>query len=550
MKSFLCTFFFLLLDTAVVSAQSNIDSLLKVLDDKIEHKDIYFDKKEEHIKLLQSQKTALKKAAPEAYLLNQALYKEYKSYVSDSAIHYLDLNMDIAFALKDASKINETNITSASLFAQLGMYKEASDLLTGINVISLNKQQRLDYSIAYGSLYLGLGQHSQYVRMRRVYWDKAKLYYDSVRQQTLAGSEEYLRLLEKTLRLSNDYDKALAVNDQRLKLIEPYSPSYALVTFHRSLIYRKMKDKENEKRYLALSAVSDIQHAVRDNASISILADILMREGDINRAYNYICFSLENIQNYNTRVRSSEVLNIQTIIDKEYQNRNEKKNIQLKTLLAVASILSILLVISVVLLYKHMKKGQAFSLQLKKNNEELASFNQMLHNMNVELKDRNLEVAEANHIKEEYIVNLLDECSQYIVKLDDYRDMVHKKVRDRQYEDLYKITRDTSLKENESKALFTHFDTMFIHLFPDFIAQLNALLLDEEQIVLKKGEVLNTELRIFALIRLGIGDSSKIAKFLGYSVNTIYNYRTKMKNKSKGAREDFEARVKKIGAYS
>ena len=549
-KRILLIYFLGLLNIFAVSAQTDVDSLLKVLDDKIKNKDTYFVVKEERIKILKAQKGVVKNLPAETYLLNSALYNEYKSYISDSAIHYLNLNLDIAYGLKDADKIDEAAITLSAFFIQLGMYKEAEDLLKEIKVNTLNKQKRLDYNLAYNSLYLGLGQHSQNSRARHTYWENAKLYNDSAQALIADGSEEALRMQEKSLRLNKEYPKALQVNDRRLKLTRPYTGEYALVTFHRSLIYRKMNDEENEKRYLALSAISDIQRAIKDNASISILADILMREGDITRAYNYIRFSLNNIKEYNTHIRSAEVLGIQTIIDKEYQSRNEKKNSELEMLLTIASILSVLLIISVTLVYKHMKKNQAFGLKLKENNQELESFNQKLHEMNSELKDRNLEVAEANHIKEEYIVYLLDECSKYIVKLDDYRDMVNKKVRDRQYEELYRITKDNSLKEEESRSLFVNFDTMFINLFPDFIAQLNALLIDDEQIVLKKGEVLNTELRIFALIRLGISDSSKIAKFLGYSVNTIYNYRTKMKNKSRISREDFELRVKKIGAFT
>ena len=127
---------------------------------------------------------------------------------------------------------------------------------------------------------------------------------------------------------------------------------------------------------------------------------------------------------------------------------------------------------------------------------------------------------------------------------------MNKKVRARQYEELYKITRDSALKDDEYKLLFANFDAMFLNLFPAFIKKLNELLLEDEQIELKKENELNTELRILALIRLGISDSSKIAKFLGYSVNTIYNYRTKMKNKAKISREDFEPLVKKIGAFT
>ena len=187
---------------------------------------------------------------------------------------------------------------------------------------------------------------------------------------------------------------------------------------------------------------------------------------------------------------------------------------------------------------------------MKETNTELKTLNQKLHNMNNELRKINLEVTEANHIKEEYIGYFLDECSKYIDKLDTYRKMVNKKIQDKDIEGLYKTSRNSNLKEDELRELFVNFDTMFIHLFPDFIDKFNALLLDDEQLVLKKSEVLNTELRIYALIRLGIDDSSKIANFLGYSVNTIYNYRAKMKNKAKIQREDFEWTVRKIGTFN
>jgi len=332
-------------------------------------------------------------------------------------------------------------------------------------------------------------------------------------------------------------------------MTEANTMPYAFVAFHRSLIYRKMGDVENEKKYLILSALSDIDLSIKDNASISILADILAKEGDINRAYKYIRYSLDNIQDFNTRIRSAEILNIQNIIDKEFQLQNEKRSAQLLGLLIVVSILSICLIIAVIYVYKQMKKGQAISLKLKVINEELEHFNTKLNSMNLELISRNREVAEANHIKEEYIAYFLDACSSYIVKLDDYRRMVYTSIQDKQVEQLKNLTRDNSLKERELKELFTNFDSMFFNLFPNFLQEFNKLLLEEEQINLKKDKELNTELRIFALIRLGINDSSKIANFLGYSVNTIYNYRTKMKNRAKVSREDFEQRVMKIGTF-
>ena len=538
------------LNIAVVFGNNELDSTLNVLDSEIKQAAVYFDAKERRIETRRVQRNELSRIPEQAYLLNAELYNEYKDYISDSAVHYLTLNLDIARILNDSEKMYETRMALAYLFVRLGMYKEASDLLERVDRSSLDKRQLPNYYIAYRELYLGLGQYSQNTMGRSQYWAQAKMFNDSVRNTVSETSEEYLQILEKSLRLDSAYQEALLVNDQRLKLVTSDMPGYALVTFHRSLLYRKMGDIENEKKYLTLSAISDVRLAIRDNASIPILANLLMEGGDINRAYLYIRSSLDNIQKYNTRIRSSEILNIQMIIDREYKRRNEEKSLQLKSLLIVACLLSILLIMSIIFLYKYLKRYRHSAQQLKETNGELASFNQKLREMNRALKGSNLEVAEANHIKEEYIAYFLNVCSKYIIKLDDYRKMVRKKLLGRNYEELYKITQDNTLVEDEMRDLFANFDTMFINLFPDFLKEFNALLMEDEQISVKKGEVLNTELRIYALIRLGITDSSKIADFLGYSVNTIYNYRTKMKNKSKVSREEFELFVKKIGAFN
>ena len=91
------------------------------------------------------------------------------------------------------------------------------------------------------------------------------------------------------------------------------------------------------------------------------------------------------------------------------------------------------------------------------------------------------------------------------------------------------------------------FDKAFLKLYPKFVEQFNGLLREDARIELKKGKLLNTELRIFALIRLGITQSSDIASMLRYSVNTIYNYRAQIKNSALGDRDNFEERIKEIG---
>ena len=531
-----------------VSAKSELDSLFLILDHKIQNHAIYIELKNTKIEDLKAEKLRAN-TADKIYTANALLYKEYRSFISDSAISYLNQNLDIAYSLNDIQKINETSLACVTMFSMLGMYKEASDILDNVKKEYLEESQMINYYNSVQNLYSGLGQYTQDSRSRGHYWINSTLYRDSVALAASPDSEEYMRIEEIKLRQDGKIEEALAINDKRLAMTKMGTPVYALVTFNRSLIYRKKGDPDMEKKYLILSAISDIQSAIKDNASIPILANKLMQEGDINRAYRYVRFSLDNINDYNTRIRSSEILNIQSIIDKAYQEKNDEQKRQLRIFLILISILSVLLAISVFYVYKQMRKGILISKRLKETNLELNELNQKLHNMNNELRKINYEVVEANHIKEEYIGYFLDQCSKYIEKLDDFRKSVNKKIQSKEIESLYKSTKNNDLKENELKELFSNFDIMFTHLFPDFIEKFNSLLQDGEHIILKKGEILNNELRIYALIRLGIDDSGKIANFLGYSVNTIYNYRTKTRNKAKISREDFEWTVKKIGTF-
>ena len=549
MRNLSLFFILFLLTINPCRANNELDSLFIELDNKIKKKDIYIELKEIRIKELKTESTSTNLSINNAYALNTLLYKEYKSYISDSAISYLNKNLDLAAILKDQTKINDTSIAMANLFAILGMYKEAIDMIDRVNRDYLDKSQMIEYYSTQRIIYNSLGLYSHNNRDKSRYQQMAKAFRDTLSNIADKSSEAYLRIEEIQLRIDGRISDALLVNNRRLSMTVIGTPEYALVTFNRSLLYRKNNDTIMEKKYLILSAISDIQSSIRDNASIPILANMLMQEGNIDRAYKYVRFSLDNINDYNTRFRSSEILSIQTIIEKAYQKKTEEQNNKLRLFLILISVLLVLLTISIFYVYKQMKKGIIIGKRLKEANLELNTLNQKLHNMNNELRKLNMEVVEANQIKEEYIGYFLDECSKYIDKLDALRKTINKKIQEKQIESLYKMTKNNNMKDDELKELFRNFDIMFTHLFPDFVEKFNSLLMDEEQIILKKGETLNNELRIYALIRLGIDDSGKIANFLGYSVNTIYNYRAKTKNKSKISREDFDWTVKKIGTF-
>jgi len=181
-------------------------------------------------------------------------------------------------------------------------------------------------------------------------------------------------------------------------------------------------------------------------------------------------------------------------------------------------------------------------------NDQLSILNTELSKINSEIKDTNRTLSESNLIKEEYIGRYMDQCSEYIDKLDNYHRSLNKTASSGKVEDLFQAIKSKQFIEDELKEFYTNFDITFLQLFPGFVEEFKKLLIDDEYLQLKHGQLLNTELRIYALIRLGISDSVKISHFLRCSLSTIYNYRTKIRNKAVGQRDEFEEKIMLIGA--
>lgn len=540
---------FLIIRSPALFAEGRIDSLLNVLDRNIQEHKKFVEIKERRINNLKKDKEKKDLSVKNIYQINRLLSSEYYSYSSDSAIAFLNENLELAYSLNDIERVNETSMELSSILTSLGLYKEAVDALIPLDRKKFDKAQLIDYYLCQRYLYSGLAFYTQDRRNAKKYSVLSEAYQDSLMNILNPESEEYLRIEEVRLRHVGKNDEAAKINDKRLNLTDPGMPKFALVAFHRYLIYKNLGDMSRQKEYLILSALTDIETANKDNAALSNLASILYEEGDINRAYKYIRFSLENANEYNTRLRRSEILNTQSIIDKTYQAQNEQQTQTLRLYLFFITILLLLLILALVFIYRQMKRLSVANRRINEINEQLNSLNTLRKGMNEQLSVTNAELSEANHIKEEYIGYFLNLCSTYIDKLDDYRKMVSKKLSGGQAAELLKMAKMSNLKETELEELYSNFDKMFLHIYPDFVEGFNNLLQDGEKILPKKGE-LNTELRIFALIRLGVEDSSQIAKFLGYSVNTIYNYRAKVKNKTKISRDHFEIAVRKLGAFS
>ena len=529
-------------------ADERLDSLLNVLDKTIKEADTYVQIKENKLHEL---KREARKTAPlsiERYHLNNDIYLEYKAYSSDSALHYLNENLLLARQLNDKERELKIQLELSYLLSSIGMYMEAADILNSIDRQTLPTPLLGHYYTCYEHVYSEAGAAqprykmfaSRYVKLSHAYRDSMEVTLDP-------SSATYLWLRETQLREAGKYDEAMEFSDRRLAEASFGTPQYALVAYQRFRLFESMGKKDEHLYYLVLSAISDVRSAIKEQSSLMVLAQELHSKGDLKRAYDYINFSWEISQFYKTRLRSWMNITPLSMINGNYQDIIKQQNRELLIYIACVALLALLLVIALIYIYRQMKALSIAKKGLQEVNERLFSLNEELEEVNRHLRSTNLELSESNLIKEAYIARFFKLCSVYVDRLQAYRKLVNKKLQRGQVAELLKMTHlSNDIVTVEVQELYANFDSAFLHLFPNFVESLNALLLPEEQIVLKPDELLNTELRIFALIRLGIKDSSQIAELLHYSVNTIYNYRSRVKTKARVSRDDFEDLVAKI----
>ncbi|WGH76928.1 DUF6377 domain-containing protein [Tenacibaculum tangerinum] len=511
-------------------SNNELDSLSLQLDKEIQKKEFYDNQKERRIQSL-IEKSNKAKNLEKKYDINNEVFKEYQFYSFNKALKYLENNIQIAQQLKNITYLNESKLKLGLLLVNTGRYKESIDALNEIDRSTLPTPLLNDYYIAYNEGYSGLAYNTAVNSSKSNYTQLYLAYQDSLYSRLKSDSEESLRIKEKEFRDNRNLKMALHINDQRLSKVKEGSRLFSLITFERSLLYELEGTILEQKKYLILSAISDIKASVKDNASLGTLAKVLFTEGDIDRAHRYINFSYDDAEFFNSKLRFINIANSMPLITKTYEEKTTKQKERLQKLLVFISVLSIFLLTAVYFIYRQVKKVSQARNELKLANENLRKLYK--------------ELSEVDKVKEHYIGSFINLYSEYISKLDVYRKLVSKHVNANQMNALLKLSKSKQFIDEELEIFNKNFDTSFLHIHPNFIDSVNELLEEDKKIELEDKTKLNTELRILALIKLGITSSSKIAKILRYSVNTIYNYRASIKNMAKD-KSTFEDLIKNI----
>ena len=539
-KLFLISFLFVNLLGFAAPKDSIFSELLKA----IHNKSKYVSIKEKQIGNIKK-KLSGDLTVQEEYTLNEQLFTEYRKFKLDSAIYYVKRNARIASSLKDDSRLQQCQLQLANLYSSTGKYRESEEILVKINRRNLPANLLPIYYEVYSQFY----EHYATNSYNPEYAKFIEIYRDSLLSVLPTASVKYkINAIQKDLH-EKRVDEAQKKVFEIFKSTKEKNQDYAMISYLLGDTYRLKNDIETAQKYYQISAITDIKNAIKDNASVQNLALIYYEKGDVDTAFLFTKSAIEDAIFCNVKFRTVQMSEFYSIINTAYLEKEAKRKSELQLYLILISILSFFLIFAIIYVYKQMKKVSKIKEELHETGYQLAQLNQEIVNANQELENRNLQLSESNHIKEEYIAHFFDLCSSYISKLENYRKTLNKKATDKQLDELFKMLKSNTIVETELEELYLNFDTIFLNLYPTFVKDFNALLIPDEQVSVKPNELLNTELRIFALIRLGITDSVKIAAFLRYSLSTIYNYRTKARNKAAVSRDEFEILVSKIGNF-
>jgi len=527
---------------AVLSASAtNIDMEKEYarLDDAIARSAQYIVQRQQKIKSLERQLKATKDARRQ-YQLCYDLYLLYYPYIHSQACVYLNRCISLAEKEGRRQEANHCRAMLAKYFISSGFYDEARICLQDIDTTTLDRHGWALYDVARYTINAELAFYTNLPEMKQHY-EGLKNHYEKAMMPLLSKDDDiYRETYQNQLIAQGKTQEALRYNDQWMKQTSPDSHSYALVALYRYLAYKALGDTTKMMYWVTQSVINDIQLGVTDQGSIWELSNQLMLKGDLKRAYRYISYASECANTFGARQRKWQVAPLMDSLAGQYKNASEQSQ---RRLMASLCALSILCIFVIVLLLMTMKQRN----HIRRTRNLLYLSNANLQKSNARLADSNIRLADSNRVKEEYIGQFLELCSLYVNRIDKIKKRTARYLKSKQYAELERIIHSKDNNDEDASELYKSFDSAFIHLFPHFVDDINALLRPDAQLSVEKDGQLSTSIRIFALIRLGITDSSKIAEFLHYSVNTIYNYRARVKKGAFCDKDDFEEKVKMIG---
>lgn len=512
----------------------NEEQLFHRLDSYIAQRSKFTQRKEAKLLRLKKQLYTTSDKRSQLRLYNQ-IYREYYTYRYDSAMTYAKKGFQLAVQLQDDYFINLNKINRAAVLSTGGFYSQAEDLMLAMDVEKMSPKllQYYYYTLAWVYNYWeSFCNKSEFqkglVTKKRLYLGKTLEHIGNKKSALyyyLSGELEFLkqRTSKKTLQF---YMKALSASPLNSRVYA--SSAYCIARY-----YYDTDQKDLYEKYIVEAAISDQICPLKENLALQEFSTYLYNKDAsyAKRVAKYLYCSMEDAQFYNNRLRMVEISRILPLITETNHQAEVRKNRIVTASLVIVSILSLGFLAMAFFAFKMNKR-------LAKSRREIKSQNTLLDELNQKLLN-------TNKRRETYMHLFMDISAVYIKKLDDYRKLVSRKIKAKQTADLLTAINSYKLAEEEAANFYIRFDKAFIDLYPNFVEEFNQLLLPEKQIVLPAPNSLTKELRIYALMRLGITDGQELATLLFYSTQTIYNYKAAIRKRAKDL-TTFDAAINRL----
>ena len=505
------------------------------------------------------------------YNLNRKIFDAYVVYDSDSAMHYATRNHELACQLGRADLQIESALMRQIIHINTGLYLDAIDPELASKASDIPGWLKPHY---YYNSITQYYHHKRYATMMSVDSESTLTdpWYVQQRDSFLhyATSDHHAYYFH-LLRSADTEERRREVADRLEQMLDTATwadrqsafTAIGLAQYHYAL-----GEYEPAFYYALRSFAADIRTCNRESGAALLVLSMLQYEGSYERAYRYVHYAQQQASAYKNRFRLLLLNQMTQSIESAYAQMQERQRQQARwTNYALLAFILCLLTFTLIVyrayhkLHSSRRALVATRMEVQEANKLLTQSNEQqrrvideLAQVNAKLKQTTDELSstvellhESNYVKEEYIGRLFQQCSQQISRTEEFRKLIARKAKAKQFEDIMKVCRDEVLMQEDIKVFYQNFDRMFLDVYPDFVQDFNALLRPEEQIVLKEGELLNTDLRIYALIRLGIGDSNTIADVLHCSVQTVYNYRVRMRGRSILSKNEFDEAVSHLG---
>lgn len=523
--------------------------LIGRMDQVIEHRQDYIDRRQKTIEQL---KELLRHAPVQTRSgLYEELYLHYKAFNTDSARHYNRLYLQAAHHPQWGSEeaVQRAHIYEVQCLSVNGMYNQAWEAIEPIGAHLYDSNKHLYYSTKC-ELYVWEATFSAIDHA----YDLRREEINACRDSTIAYATDPLDALHERAIIAREKDvrASTALIQPVLDTLSTANPWMRHYAYLAGLNYEDLGQRDSMLHYYALSAMADMEQGILEHAALHTLAHHLYAQGDIARAYRYMRVCLSDAQTCNARLRLVEIARDMPFILDAYQKKIDHQRNMLIGGIAVLVIVIIMVIIFAMLIHRDRQRLKEANAKILEYHDRLRRSKEKLEVALGDVMTLNEQLRESNTIKEAYIIRYMKQMSESVAVLEDYRLSIQKLAMRSTIGKVLETVKSTAFVEEELAKFYQTFDNTFLALFPTFVADLNTLLRPEERFADNTATAgsgthrLSTELRIFALIRLGITDSEEIAVFLRHSVKTIYNYRSKVRNRAIGDRANLEAELCKI----